>query len=86
MLAERVMGRLNWEARLLGHEKPCLLWLDTVWLLEWRCTERATLPKGIKGWLLLEECVRGAAGLRVEHRCLFFLNRGEEVLHSLGAI
>lgn len=86
MLAEWVMGGLNREARLLGHKKPCLLWLNAEWLLEWRCTECATLREGIESRLLLIEGGGRAAGPRVEYCCLFPLDRGEEVLHGLGTI
>lgn len=86
MLAEWVVRGLNRESCLLRHHKPCLLWLNAEGLLEWRCTERAALSKGIESGLLLEESGGRAAGSRVEYRCLFLLNCSEEVLHGLGVI
>ena len=85
MLAEWVMPRWR-DPCLLRHHKPCLLLLNAEWLLERRCTEPATLGKGVERCLLLEESGGGAAGLRIKYRGLFSLNCGEEVLHSLGTI
>jgi len=44
------------------------------------------MRKRVESRLLLKKCGGGAAGSRVEHRCLFPLNCGEEVLHNLGTI
>ena len=86
MLAEWVICRLNRETCLLRYEEPRRLLLDAEGLLELRCVERATLRKGIKRGLLLDENGRRAAGLRVEQRCLFPFDRREEVLNGLCAV
>ena len=86
VLAEWIVRRLNWETRLLRDHEPCLLWLNTEWLLEWGCTKRASLGEGIECCLLLEENGGWTPGLRVEYRCLFLVNCSEEVLHRLGTI